>query len=83
MMNLPIRKQMLTKILFNKFQSLSLSRESTAQTLCISTATLDRLKDLGLGPKWTKDKRSKNGKVTYAIDHIVDYIIEQDIYKTA
>ena len=77
------RKQMLTDILFNEYRSLTLSREATAKILGISTSSLDRLKDEGLGPKWTKDERSNNGKVTYAIDHIVDHIIEQDTYRTA
>ena len=32
----------------------------------------------GIGPQWSKDPRSKNGAVIYALDHVVDYIITQE-----
>lgn len=82
-MNHAERKRMLIELIYKKYGNLSLGRESTATILGISTSSLDRLKDQGLGPKWSKDERSKNGKVTYAIDHIVDYIVEQNIYMSA
>lgn len=82
-MNIEERKQMLMDVLFKRYGSLRLGRESTGKVLGISSSSLDRLKAKGLGPKWSKDGQFINGKVTYAIDDIVDYIIEQNIYKGA
>jgi len=69
-------KKQLLDLLHTKYGSLLLTREQCAQEMGMSTATLDRLKKLGLGPQYTKKKSSgKNGSVRYPLDAVVDYII--------
>jgi predicted DNA-binding transcriptional regulator AlpA len=63
-----------TRILYEVFQCFELSRKQCAKALGKSTATIDRLRSHGLGPKFKKDKRSKNGRVTYPIVEVARYI---------
>lgn len=74
-------RQQLYELLFLKHGTLVLSRKQCAVELGCSTATLDRLKDAGLGPQYIKGK-GKNGAVNYPIDALVDYIIKAQV-KTA
>lgn len=70
------RRKELLNLLFQKYNSLNLTREQTAESIGTSTATLDRIRKSGLGPKYFKDgKSSKNGMVRYPIDAVVDYIL--------
>lgn len=74
-MSLKERQEELRKLLFSRFNTLILSRKQTAEALGMSTATLDRLKRNGLGPKYNKIERNgKNAMVRYSIDSIVEYI---------
>lgn len=74
-------RQQLLELLFSKYDMLVLTKKQCAKELGCSTATLDRLKDAGLGPQYIKGK-GKNGSVDYPIDALVDYIIKAQV-KTA
>lgn len=77
------RRKELINLLFQKYGSLNLTREQTAESIGSSTATLDRIRKAGLGPKYHKDGvSSKNGMVRYPIDSVVDYILSAQV-KTA
>lgn len=77
------RKKELIQLLFQKYGSLLLTREQTAESIGSSTATLDRIRKAGLGPKYLKDGGlSKNGMVRYPIDAVVEYILSTQV-KTA
>jgi len=70
--------QLLTKL----YSAVILSRKQAAEALNISTATLDRMKEKGVGPAYTKmdtASRSNNGKVFYPITAIADYLISSQI----
>jgi predicted DNA-binding transcriptional regulator AlpA len=64
----------LFEMLHKTYHSFELSRKQCANVLGKSTATIDRLRAHGLGPKFKKDKRSKNGQVTYPIVEVAKYI---------
>ena len=68
-------KQQLLESLYKSYKSYQLNRKQTAKALCISTATLDRLKKAGIGPRFKKDLRSKNGSVKYTLTSVADYIL--------
>ena len=72
------RKKILLELYFTRYDTFILDREKLSNLLGKSTCTIDRWREKGLGPKWSKDERSKNGTVSYAIDHVVDYIISQN-----
>lgn len=77
------RKKELLQLLFQKYGSLLLTREQVAEVLNISTASLDRMKQNGVGIQYQKDGRSgKNAKVRYPIDSVAEFIVESNI-KTA
>jgi len=70
-----MKKNELTKLLFNQYGKLLLTRAETAQTLGISTCTLDRMRTKGLGPKWQKEnEKAKNSKVSYTISDVAEYV---------
>lgn len=74
------RKKELLQLLFQKYGSLLLTREQTAEALNISTASLDRMKQNGVGIQYQKDSRSgKNGKVRYPIDSVAEFIVQSNI----
>lgn len=77
------RKKLLLELYFTRYDSFILDRQKVSELLGKSTCTIDKWRAEGLGPEWSKDDRSKNGAISYAIDHIVDYIIEQNFYKGA
>jgi len=64
----------LIEMLQRSYHSFELSRKQCAEVLGKSTATIDRLRANGIGPKFKKDKRSKNGRVTYPIVEVAKYI---------
>lgn len=66
-------KQQLLDLLYKKYDTLLLSRKQCAEATGISTATLDRLKELGLGPKYIK-KKGKNGAVKYPLGAVINFI---------
>ena len=75
-------KKQYTKMLLDLYATLSLSRKQAAEILNISTATLDRMKDNGVGPQYNKKttkSRSNNGKVFYPISGIVDYLVDNQV----
>lgn len=72
------RKQLM-EMLYSKYGSLLLSRKQCAEATGCSTAKLDRLKKIGLGPQYIKQKEFGNGTVQYPIDAVVDYIVSQQV----
>lgn len=78
-----MNKKQLIEMLYAKYGSLLLSRKQCAEVTNCSTAKLDRLKKVGLGPQYVKqDVAGKNSTVQYPIDAVVDYIVLQQV-KTA
>jgi len=70
-------KKQFIKLLLDLYSTVILSRKQAAEALNISTATLDRMKENGVGPTYTKvdtSSRSNNGKVFYPITAIADYL---------
>ena len=73
-------KKQFIKLLVELYSTVILSRKQAAEALNISTATLDRMKDNGVGPTYTKvdtDSKSKNGKVFYPVTALADYLISR------
>lgn len=74
------RRKELINLLFQKYGSLNLTREQTAESIGSSTATLDRIRKAGIGPKYLKDGiSSKNGMIRYPIDAVVEYVLSAQI----
>lgn len=70
-------KDRIAGLLLQQYNTVNLTRKQAAQALNISTATLDRMKEKGIGPNYTKIEtasRSNNGKVFYPITSIADYL---------
>ena len=75
-------KDQIAGLLLQQYNTVNLTRKQAAQALNISTATLDRMKEKGIGPNYKKIEtasRSKNGKVFYPITSIADYLASQNI----
>lgn len=74
------RKRELIQLLFQKYGSLLLTREQVAEVLNISTASLDRMKQNGVGIQYQKDGQSgKNGKIRYPVDAVAEFIVQSNI----
>lgn len=74
------RRKELIEFLFKKYDSMNLTRVQAAESLKKSTATLDRIRKAGLGPRYYKDeKASKNGMVRYPIEAIADHILSTQV----
>lgn len=59
------------------------SNNNTAKVLNVSTATLYRMREQGIGAGYKKlDSKSKNGTVVYPLQEIVRYLTESNV-KTA
>jgi len=70
-------KKQFVKLLVDLYSTVILSRKQAAEALNVSTATLDRMKENGVGPTYTKvdtSSRSNNGKVFYPVTAIADYL---------
>ena len=76
------RKEMLLQIYFNKYDTFVLHRKQVAKLVNESETTLDRWKEDAIGPVWSKDERSKNGRVTYLLIDIVDFLVNKEINHT-
>ena len=75
-------KEQYIKLLVEIYLTLNLSRKQASEALNVSTATLDRMKEDGVGPKYTKvdtGSLSKNGKVFYTVTAIADYLTNNQI----
>jgi len=72
-------KKELLEILFKRYNSMILSRKEVATILGISTATLDRLRAKGKGPRYKKQDGSKNATVSYSLEAVVDYLTKNEI----
>ncbi len=75
-------KKQYVKLLVDLYSSVILSRKQASVALNISTATLDRMKKNGVGPAYTKmdtNSKSKNGKVSYPVAAIADYLINSQM----
>lgn len=74
------RRKELLQLLFQKYGSLLLTREQVSETLNISTASLDRMKQDGIGVQYQKNGQvGKNGKVRYPIDAVAEFIVQSNI----
>ncbi|HFU76615.1 MAG TPA: hypothetical protein ENK66_10260 [Arcobacter sp.] len=82
MMDNQKRKEMLLRVYFEKYDTFVLHRKEAAKIVNESETTLDRWKDNAIGPAWSKDERSKNGRVTYLIVDIVDFLVSKEINHT-
>lgn len=72
--------QEVTEKLYRKYRKVMLTRLETAHELGISVQTLDRLKKMALGPKYTKNgKENRNGAVRYSIEAVAEYIISHEV----
>ena len=72
--------QEVTEKLYRKYRKVMLTRLETAHELGISVQTLDRLKKVALGPKYTKNgKENRNGAVRYSIEAVAEYIITHEV----
>lgn len=72
--------QEVTEKLYRKYRKVMLTRLETAHELGISVQTLDRLKKVALGPKYTKNgKENRNGAVRYSIEAVAAYIITHEV----
>ena len=72
--------QEVTEKLYRKYRKVMLTRLETAHELGISVQTLDRLKKMALGPKYTKNgKDNCNGAVRYSIEAVAEYIISHEV----
>lgn len=70
-------------MLYKKYGTLLLSRKQCAKAIGISTASLDRLKQEGIGPNYIKKKgKGKNGAVQYPLLAVIDFILLTQV-KTA
>lgn len=79
-MNSEERRKELVSLLFQKYDSLSLRKDQTAESIEVSIATLDRMKKNGIGPKYLKNgDPDKNGMVRYPIDAVVEYILSAQV----
>ena len=75
-----VEKREIVKMLFEKYRTINLSRKQASEVLNISTATLDRMRNRGEGPNYLKtDPGSRNGKVLYPLENLVDYIQAKQI----
>ena len=75
-------KKQFIELLVKRYSTLNLSRKQASEALNVSTATLDRMKEDGVGPKYTKvdtGSLSKNGKVFYTVTAIADYLTNNQI----
>ncbi|MCK9454751.1 hypothetical protein [Sulfurimonas sp.] len=71
-------KQEARGLIYQKFDTLLLSRKQAAQALNKSVATIDRWKKQGLYLEYKKRGKSKNASVEYPIDTVVDYILNNN-----
>lgn len=75
-------KKQFIQLLTDLYSTVILSRKQAAEALNISTATLDRMKNDGVGPAYTKmdtGSRSNNCKVFYPVTAIADYLISSQM----
>ena len=75
-------KEQLIKLLVEQYSTLNLSRKQAAETMNSSTATLDRMKENGVGPAYIKvdtNSLSNNGRVFYPVTAIADYLTSNQI----
>jgi len=82
MKNRQEEKKQYVELLVDLYSTIILSRKQAAGALNISTATLDRMKENGVGPAFTKvdtGSRSNNGKVFYPITAIADYVVNNQM----
>lgn len=76
------RKKILLELYFVRYDTFILNRVKVSNLLDKSVCTIDRWREKGFGPEWSKDESSKNGAVSYTIDHVVDFIISRGTNKT-
>lgn len=72
--------QVVAAKLYQKYRKTMLTRIEVAHELSVSIQTLDRLKKMSLGPKYTKNgKENCNGAVRYSIEAVAEYIISNEV----
>lgn len=75
------KEQMFT-YLYTKYGSMAVRRKEAAEILGYSTSTLDRRKANGVGPIYSKDTRSTNGRVAYLLSDLIDYMCDHNMQIT-
>jgi D-Tyr-tRNAtyr deacylase len=68
------KRELLLRVYFNKYDTLELTRKQTAHTLNISTSTLDRWAQKGVGPVFHQDEHCKNATKSYSIIDVIDFL---------
>jgi len=68
------RRELLLRVYFNKYDTLELTRKQTAHLLNISTSTLDRWAQKGVGPSFHQNDHCKNAAKSYSILDVVDFL---------
>lgn len=77
-----IKEKDLLNLIFEKYETLNLTKKQAAATIGISTATLDRMAKNGVGPSYKKVQtasKSNNGSVYYPLHELVKYIVNGNI----
>lgn len=81
-MTLTERKNRLLTLYFEKFNTYVLHRKQVALLVNESVGTIDRWREEAYGPPWTKDPRSRNGRISYLLDDVVDFLIYREFQRT-
>ncbi len=82
MKNTDKEKRQLIELIAKFYSTVNLSRKQAAEILNISTATLDRMRENGIGPSYSKadtGSLSKNGRVSYPVTAIADYLVNNQV----
>lgn len=77
-----INEKDLLKLIFQKYETLNLTKRQAAATMGISIATLDRMAKNGVGPSYKKVEtasKSNNGTVHYPLHELIKYIVNGNI----
>ncbi len=77
-----INEKDLLKLIFEKYETLNLTKKQAAMTMGMSIATLDRMAKKGIGPNYKKvetSSKSNNGTVHYPLHELVKYIVNGNI----
>lgn len=73
-------QETLAKLLFDKYQKLTLNPKEAAETLNISVKSLESYRANAVGLPYTRINNNKErGKIMYTVTSIAKYLVEQQI----
>lgn len=72
-------QETLSKLLFDKYQKLTLSPKEAAETLNISVKSLESYRANAIGLPYTRITNKERGKIMYTVTSIAKYLVEQQI----